>query len=61
MPQNKIGNIGRSYFSKTERSFSEALEEKLADEILVIDDRVGDEPALGMQMPFVLGQNVCQG
>ena len=61
MPQNKIGNIGRFYFSKTERSFSEALEEKLADEILVIDDRVGDEPALGMQMPFVLGQNVCQG
>jgi hypothetical protein len=43
-----------------ERLAAEALQEKLASEKLVSPDSVGDKPALGAQMCFVLAQNVSQ-
>ena len=59
--RNKIRNIGGFYFSKTEGPFSEALEEKLTNESLIIEDRDWDEPALRAQIGFVPAQDVSQG
>jgi hypothetical protein len=44
--QNKIGNIGGFHCFQKKRSAAEALQEKLTNERLVFQDRVGDKPAL---------------
>jgi hypothetical protein len=60
VPQNKIGHIGSFHRFQSERAAAEALQEKLTNERLVFQDRVGDKPALCAQMCFVPVQNLSQ-
>ena len=48
-------------FFKEGWTFPEAVDEKLADERLVIVDGAGDQPAFRAQIGFVSIQNVRQG